>query len=149
PVVGGIVAAALLAATCWRAHDAYLYLIGPEAMPQQPIPTPPDLTARHLVAQFWADIYGKEVQSAATYPYTWMAAQMGHVCIGLLLDFGFTAIAYHVLPASDFWCDFAGFLLTSIVVSYWEYRAYTTDVKNAAKTGGLFPLGRELLRNNA
>jgi hypothetical protein len=147
PVVGGLVAATLVGAAGWRARETYLYLTGTETMPQQPIPAPPDLTARHLASQFWADIYGKEVQSAATYSYTWMADQMGHVCIGLLLDFGFTAIAYHVLPASEFWCEFAGFLLASIVVSYWEYRAYSTDVKKAEK--GLFPLGRELLRNNA
>lgn len=118
-------------------------------MPQQPNPAPPDLMAHHLAVQFWADIYGKEVQSAATYSYTWVADQMGHVCIGLLLDFGFTALAHAVLPASKFWYEFAGFLPAAIVVSYWEYRAYTTDVRKAEQAGGVFPLGRELLRNNA
>ncbi len=42
-------------------------------------PAPPRLSAGDLLAQFWLDIYGKEVQSAATYSYLWMADQMGHV----------------------------------------------------------------------
>jgi len=32
-------------------------------------PTPPKLTSKDLLQQFWADAYGKEVQSAATYSY--------------------------------------------------------------------------------
>jgi hypothetical protein len=34
-------------------------------------PTPPKLTSKDLLQQFWA--YGKEVQSAATYSYMWLA----------------------------------------------------------------------------
>jgi hypothetical protein len=45
-------------------------------------PTPPKLTSKDLLQQFWADAYGKEVQSAATYSYMWLADQFGHVCIG-------------------------------------------------------------------
>jgi hypothetical protein len=146
PVVRGIVMAALTVAAGWRVVITMDYLRRAETLPRQPVPAPPALTARNLFKQFWADIYGKEVQSAATYSYTWMADQMGHVCVGILLDFGFTAIAYHVRTASDFWCEFAGFVLTSIVVCYWEYRAFSTDVKKAV---GPFPLGRELLRDNA
>jgi len=111
------------------------------------VPIPPSLTAWDLAKQFWRDIYGKEVQSAATYSYTWVADQMGHICLGILLSFGFTAIVDQILPPSESWNPFLGFLLASAVVSYWEHRAYNTDVEKAA--GGLFPLGEELLRDNA
>jgi hypothetical protein len=30
-------------------------------------PSAPNITIRNLIEQFWADIYGKEVQSANTY----------------------------------------------------------------------------------
>jgi hypothetical protein len=49
-------------------------------------PTPPNLTAMDLLRQFWADAYGKEVQTAATYSYTWLADQFGHLCIGILAN---------------------------------------------------------------
>jgi len=117
-------------------------------MPKKPSdPIPPSLTVRDLAKQFWRDIYGKEVQSAATYSYTWVADQTGHICLGILLSFGFTAIVDQILPPGTFWSPFLGFLLASSVVSYWEYRAYNTDVKKAV--GGLFPLGEKLLRDNA
>jgi len=44
-------------------------------------PSAPRLTAKDLLRQFWADAYGKEVQTAATYSYTWLADQFGHICI--------------------------------------------------------------------
>jgi hypothetical protein len=43
--------------------------------------------------QFKADVYGKEVQSAATYSYMWMADQMGHVCVGILVNLITTRLA--------------------------------------------------------
>jgi hypothetical protein len=47
-------------------------------------PSAPQLTARDLWDQFWADVYGKEVQTTATYSYTWVADQFGHICLGLI-----------------------------------------------------------------
>jgi hypothetical protein len=35
-------------------------------------PSAPNLTVKNLWQQFWADAYGKEVQTAATYSYTWL-----------------------------------------------------------------------------
>src|SRR5712675_2402732 len=49
-------------------------------------PRPPHITYADLLKQFRADVYGKEVQSAATYSYMWMADQMGHVCVGILVN---------------------------------------------------------------
>jgi hypothetical protein len=47
-------------------------------------PSAPNLTNEELWQQFKADAYGKEVQTAATYSYTWLADQFGHVCIGII-----------------------------------------------------------------
>jgi len=118
-----------------------------KAMPPSHSPQKPILTTCDLVQQFWRDIYGKEVQSAATYSYTWMADQMGHVCIGIVLDFAFTVIAYRLLSAGADWYQAVGFLLSALVVSYWEYRAYSTDA--AKGSDGPFPLDTRLLRDNA
>ena len=113
------------------------------------LPLPPKISLRLLLEQFWADVYGKEVQSAATYSYTWLADQVGHICLGILLDFGFTVITYRLSawlgwPALS--AEFLGFFLTMAAVSYWEYRAYRSDVERAT---GPFPLDRKLLRKNA
>ena len=120
-----------------------------------PGPEAPSIDTRALVRQFWRDIYGKEVQSAATYSYLWMADQMGHICIGIILNFAFTALIYQVVyhvkgPWNPEWrtwpYELAGFLITAAVVSYWEYRAFKTDVRKAT---GVFVLDRGLLRRNA
>ena len=85
------------------------------------LPLPPKISLRLLLEQFWADVYGKEVQSAATYSYTWLADQVGHICLGILLDFGFTVITYRLSawlgwPALS--AEFLGFFLTMAAVSY-------------------------------
>ena len=49
-------------------------------------PQSPHISYSELWKQFKADVYGKEVQSAATYSYMWMADQMGHVCVGILVN---------------------------------------------------------------
>jgi hypothetical protein len=36
-------------------------------------PQPSEVTLKDLLIKFWIDIYGKEVQSASTYSYTWVA----------------------------------------------------------------------------
>ena len=47
-------------------------------------PSAPQLTLKNLRDQFWADVYGKEVQTTATYTYTWVADQFGHICLALI-----------------------------------------------------------------
>src|SRR5829696_6336095 len=98
------------------------------------------ISARMILEQFWADVYGKEVQSAATYSYTWLADQVGHICIGIVLDFGLTLISSWLSSRvgwSELTAEILGFLLTVGAVSYWEYRAYRSDVERAK---GPFPL---------
>src|SRR5215468_8689835 len=56
-------------------------------------PSAPDLTASDLWKQFWADAYGKEVQTTATYSYTWLADQFGHICIGIIVSFFATTVS--------------------------------------------------------
>jgi hypothetical protein len=119
---------------------------------------------RMLLRQFWRDIYGKEVQSAATYSYLWVADQMGHICIGIILDFVLTVVAFqaayyyysHFLERDvtrHTWGNLnqwpwllSAALAASVAVSLWEYSAYKTDVRNAGKS---FTLDRYLLRRNA
>jgi hypothetical protein len=120
-----------------------------------PVPIAPVITNADLGRQFWLDAYGKEVQSAATYSYMWMADQAGHMGIGILLHFAFTPIFAH-LPqalglgdffASPFMSELAGFITTALLVAYWEWSAYSSDVKRAE--GAQFPLDVKLLRANA
>ena len=61
-------------------------------------PTPPGVTTGFLLVQFWRDIFGKEVQSAATYSYLWMADQMGHVA---LLDLLYRDVVHENISHGD------------------------------------------------
>jgi hypothetical protein len=107
-------------------------------------PSPPTLGYPDLLKQFWADVFGKEVQDATTYSYTWLADQVGHVCLGLLLNFLLTALTKAFGFTSV--ANFAGLFGAIILTSGWEYVAYSRSVSKAT---GLFPLGVKLLRNNA
>ena len=116
-------------------------------------PTAPHLTAKDLLKQVWADAYGKEVQSAATYSYMWLADQFGHVCVGIVVDFAATAASGVVMVylglRPSFQYDtgiWPGLVITVLGVSYWEWRAYRSSVKEAT---GVFPLDKKLLAANA
>ena len=116
-------------------------------------PTAPNLSVKDILAQFWADAYGKEVQTAATYSYTWLADQFGHLCIGIVVDFAATAVAGLLMVwlgwAPKFEHDtgiWPGLIFTIAVVAFWEWRAYQSSVKQAT---GAFPLDSKLLRDNA
>jgi hypothetical protein len=112
-------------------------------------PRAPNLTLKDLHHQFWADIYGKEVQDATTYSYVWMADQMGHACLGIIINFALTLAARHVLPwlgYSASYDEITGLVVGSIAVSVWEFSAFRNAVRGAT---GLFPLDRKLLRENA
>jgi hypothetical protein len=122
--------------------------------PASPVgPTAPKLTVKDILRQFWADAYGKEVQTAATYSYTWLADQFGHLCIGIVVDFAATVVSGLVMVrlgwAPKFEYDtgiWPGLISTIAVVAYWEWRAYQSSVKQAT---GAFPLDSKLLRDNA
>ena len=116
-------------------------------------PTPPNLTVADLLKQFWADAYGKEVQTAATYSYTWLADQFGHLCLGILANVLATLVAGWVMVERGLadqlrWETgrWPGLILALIGVSLWEWSAYSSSVKQAT---GTFPLDTKLLRDNA
>jgi len=125
-------------------------------------PSAPKLTTKDLLHQFWADAYGKEVQTAATYSYTWLADQFGHICLGIIFNFiastlsglAFVGIRYLAakwlgwsLPLTYRMGIWPGLLLVVIGAAIWEWSAYNSSVKQAA--GGRFPLDSKLLRDNA
>ena len=116
-------------------------------------PTAPKLSVKDILAQFWADAYGKEVQTAAKYSYTWLADQFGHLCIGIVVDFAATVVSGLLMVqlgwAPNFEYDtgiWPGLIFTIAIVAYWEWRAYQSSVKQAT---GAFPLDSKLLRDNA
>jgi hypothetical protein len=116
-------------------------------------PSAPTLTSTDLWKQFWADGYGKEVQTAATYSYTWLADQFGHVCIGILVNY----LATTVLGVATVWFGthttiqngisiWWGFIVAVIGPAVWEWSAFNNSVKQAFTA---FPLDTNLLRDNA
>ena len=116
-------------------------------------PSAPKLTSKDLLHQFWADAYGKEVQTAATYSYTWLADQFGHVCLGIIFNFVGTALSGVVMKllglARHFRYDtgiWPGLVLVFIGAAVWEWSAYNSSVKQATES---FPLDKKLLRANA
>src|SRR6478752_9427403 len=111
-------------------------------------PSSPHITYGELLKQFKADVYGKEVQSAATYSYMWMADQMGHVCVGILVNLITTFGARYVwhLFGRQKYAEGAGLLAAIAIVAAWEASTYFSSERS---TTGLFPLGRKLLRDNA
>jgi hypothetical protein len=125
-------------------------LTDPVTASDRNVPRMPRLTAKDILFQLRADVYGKEVQSATTYSYTWMADQVGHVCIGIVFDFLLTLAARYALPYvgvdSYWWSSVTGFLLICAIVTAWEFSTYRSSVDTAT---GLFPLDSRLLRDNA
>src|SRR5690349_17125265 len=111
-------------------------------------PQSPHISYRQLWEQFKADVYGKEVQSAATYSYMWMADQMGHVCVGILVNQILTVVARWLWEKLGWhgFAEVAGLIGTIAVAAAWEAKTVYT-AKHDAKA--LFPLGRKLLRDNA
>lgn len=107
-------------------------------------PSAPDIGYFELWHQFKDDVFGKEVQDATTYSYTWLADQAGHVFLGLLVNLVLTAILklVGVSDNADLWGMFGAIGITA----GYELLAYR---HTAARATGLFPLGQTLLRNNA
>src|SRR5215831_594952 len=107
-------------------------------------PSAPNLSVKDILAQFWADAYGKEVQTAATYSYTWLADQFGHLCIGILANVLATLVAGWLMVEWGFadqlhWDTgrWPGVVIAVVGASLWEWSAYSSSVKQAT---GTFPL---------
>jgi hypothetical protein len=136
-------------------------------------PTAPRLELRDLVRQFQVDVVGKEVQDPSSYSYTWIADQVGHVCMGILAYFlavlamkglGTDWAARHLHPLlsllgwwrdffttlipawKSYWLEAAAVVVGALAVSAYELFTFLLD---ALKAGGLFPLDRKLLAANA
>jgi hypothetical protein len=112
-------------------------------------PRAPDISKKQLLTQFRADIYGKEVQDAVTYSYVWLADQMGHVCLGIVINFILTYLLKWLLGLLGLvwsWDKIGVLLIGTAIVAFWEFCAFRSAVKSAT---GLFTLDRKLLRDNA
>jgi hypothetical protein len=113
-------------------------------------PRPPDITNADIWRQIGLDGYGKEVTSAATYSYMWLADEVGHMGLGILLSFGTIAICEHLLGGwfpSPLGAQAAGFLMAAVIVALFERSTYLSSVKQAA--GSQFPLQKDLLLKDA
>ncbi len=115
-----------------------------------PNPTPPNITLADVLRQFWVDLQGKEVQSAATYSYMWEADELGHIGLGLILCpivtfliWGVTGIFAGKPVANP---ELIALIVVSAIFALWELNAYRTSVN---KTGDRFPLDSKMLRANA
>jgi hypothetical protein len=117
----------------------------PTAAPTAAAPKAPAIGIKELAWQFRHDIFGKEVQDATTYSYVWLADQMGHICIGIVLTALIGALL-HLLAGSLLIAGPVAFVLTAAGVAGWEYWAFTDAVKKAT---GRFPLDQKLLMENA
>jgi hypothetical protein len=111
----------------------------------------PHITLMELLKQSKSDITGKEVQSAATYSYTWTADQVGHICIGMVLNCIVTFFAAKIPPLffhhiSEWTANLVGLAGAALIATLWEVHAYYSCVAQAT---GRFPLDKTLLRNNA
>jgi hypothetical protein len=106
-----------------------------------------DLTFLDVLAQFKKDVFDKEVQSAATYSYLWLADQMAHIGLGLVLMvvLGLAAQVIWGPPLKE--NTLTGiYIVVALLCLFYEvevYRAYS------AKATGRFQPDRRLLAENA
>lgn len=116
---------------------------------QSNLPTPPAISPGDIREQFKLDVFDKEVQSAATYSYLWIADQVGHIGLAVVLQM----LAYNLHQLLDYCCDMSwisanwfSLLLVASVVAVWEWLAYRQSANLAT---GRFPLNKKGLRRNA
>ncbi len=109
-------------------------------------PGPPVIEAADIRHQIKVDLIDKEVQSAATYSYLWMADQMGHIGIGLLVAAGVTAVVSVFGTLSVWWhWLIAAAVLGAIPVAKeaWDFRKFD------AAANRYFKVDKSLLIRNA
>jgi hypothetical protein len=113
------------------------------------LPQLPDIGNADIWNQISTDASGKEVEMAATYSYMWLADEVGHMGLGILLSFGTITLARLVMhaPPEALLPQLVGFLVASAIVAGWEWNSYRTSIRQAA--GSQFPLQTGLLRRDA
>jgi hypothetical protein len=113
----------------------------------------PNLRVKDIWHQFWTDVSGKEVQTTATYSYTWVADQFGHLAVGMMVNFFATLVAHglfyrfkplvhmsEVLPVS-----LAGLGFSMLLLGSWERWSY----QKSKRAAGAFRPDEKLLAANA
>lgn len=117
--------------------------VSPRAMD---LPTRVSLGRPAILRQIKLDLFDKEVQSAATYSYLWMADQMGHIGLGLIFSvaaraliaiFGDTSVWWHWLIAGGL---FAAGAAIKEVKDFKQFQS---------RENKYFEVGHDLLRKNA
>lgn len=98
-----------------------------------------------VVRQFKRDVYDKEVQSAATYSYLWLADQMGHIGLGILLTI-IVGLICQLLSHSSYVRVIVPMALSLGGCAVWEVNAFRTY---AGKATGVFPPDTKMLASNA
>jgi hypothetical protein len=160
-IIGASFAVALIVAVAIRMRTLFADIAAIGSAPAVKWPAAPDITPAILAQQAWRDLHGKEVQCAATYSYLWLADQVGHVGLGMLvsialIELGDALVSWPALahligfpPHDAFmrgWAHVAGFAVAAAGVCYWEVAAYR---KAASESGGRFPVDTKLLFSNA
>jgi IstB-like ATP binding protein len=98
-----------------------------------------------LRRQFWADIHDKEVSSAATYSYLWIADQMGHVGLGFLVGGIIVRVAIE-FGLSQVWAAALAISAAIAIFGLWERSTY----REKARQAGSLSVGEQrLLKHNA
>lgn len=117
-----------------------------DVLEQDETPEPPTIEPTDILRQIKVDLLDKEVQSAATYSYLWLADQMGHIGIGLLIAaaaaalvsiFGSLAIWWHWVIAA------AALAALPVGKEVWDFRKFN------ASANRYFAVDRSLLLGNA
>jgi hypothetical protein len=122
-------------------------------MTLEPVPERPAIGRAEIWRQINLDAGGKEVESAATYSYMWLADQVGHMGLGILLSFATTTVA-SLLSGQDgtpFDADaqarWLGLLAAVALAILWEVSAYRGSARPIP--GSPFKVDTRLLKANA
>lgn len=117
-----------------------------DVLDQDETPEPPAIAPADVLRQIKVDLLDKEVQSAATYSYLWLADQMGHIGIGLLIAAAAAALV-SVFGALENWRHWvvAALALAAFPVGkeVWDFRKFNTSANR------YFAVDRLLLIGNA
>src|SRR5690349_7793118 len=104
------------------------------------------LKFKHIWWQFRRDVFDKEVQSAATYSYLWLADQMGHIGVGILLTIIFGLVVLLNPTITELYRIYVPLGIAVAIPVAWEISAFSTYL---SKTTDRFGSDRGSLFMNA